>query len=109
MSIFISPVNANEEQMRIEAHQVNIDNYEKFVEQNKCELPVGTSIQNVKACLSENQIEYGYVPQADYIQFMLKKTYSAFFVVKTDLHVEIFLSGKSGVSEIKYDLIETAF
>lgn len=49
--MFISPVNANEEQMRIEAHQVNIDNYEQFVAQIKFELPVGTSLQDVKSYL----------------------------------------------------------
>ena len=108
MSIFILSVSANEEQMRIEAHQVNIDNYEQFVEQIKRELPVGTPIQNVKAYLAENKIKYGYSPQVDYLQFMIKKIRSSFFIFNTDLQLKIYFNEKTGVTEIKSRLVRTA-
>ena len=108
-SVVAIPVNANDEQARIEAKQVNIRNYEQFVAQLERDLPVGTSLQDVEAYLSKNKINYGYASQEGCVKFMLKKIYSAFFVFNTDLQVKIFLSEETGVSEIKSDLIETAF
>lgn len=108
-SVVAIPVNANDEQARIEAKQVNIRNYEQCIAQLERDLPVGTSLQDVKSYLSENQINYGYASQEGCVKFMLKKIYSALFVFNTDLQVKIFISEETGVSEIKHNLIETAF
>ena len=51
------PVNANDEQARIKAKHVNLRNYERFVAQLERDLPVGTSLQDVRAYLSENKID----------------------------------------------------
>jgi hypothetical protein len=109
LSLIVMPVSADDKEKRIEASEVNIRNYEQFVGQLKSDLPAGTSLQDVKTYLSNHNISYGHVPQKGYIQFMLKKIYSAFFIFNTDLHVEIFVSEENGVSEIKSELIETGF
>ncbi len=108
-SVVAIPVNANDEPERIEATQVNIGNYEQFIAQLERDLPVGTSLPDVKAYLSDSKIKYGYASQEGCVKFMLKKIYSAFFIFNTDLQVKIFISEETGVSEIKSDLIETAF
>jgi len=108
LSVVAMPISANEEK-RIDASDVNIRNYEKFVEQVENDLPVGTSIQRVKDYLSEEGVKYGHATVEGCIKFMIKKVDSSFFFFKTDLQIKIFVSEDSGVSEIKSRLIETAF
>lgn len=103
------PACANNEEKRIDVSEVNIRNYEQFVAQLEHDLPAGTSIQDVKEYLSDKSIKYGHATVEGCIKFMIKKVDSSFFVFKTDLQVKIFLSEESGVSEIKSNLIETAF
>ena len=105
----VMSISAEDEKKRIEAKQVNIRNYEQFIEQLKHDLPVGTSIKDVEAYLLKQKISHSYVPNEGSFYVMLKKIYSAFFIFKTDLFIEIFVSEEAGVSEIKHDLIETAF
>jgi hypothetical protein len=107
-SVVVMPISANEEK-RINVSDVNIRNYEKFIEQIKNDLPAGTSIQQVKDYLSEKGVEYGHATVEGCIKFMIKKVDSSFFFFKTDLQIKVFASEESGVSEIKSSLIETAF
>ena len=110
-SVVTMPTSANDKELqpRIEVDQVTIHNYEQFVSQIKHDLPMGTSLQDVKTYLSDNKIEYGYASQEACIKFMLKKIYSSFFIFNTSLQVKIFVTEEAGVSEIKSELIETAF
>ena len=103
------PVNAIEKQKRIEPHQVNIRNYEQFIVQIKDDLPLGTSHKGVKSYLSDNNIAYSDVPHEGCFYIMLKKIYSEFFIFTTDLWIRIYVNEKNGLTEIKWDLIRTAF
>jgi hypothetical protein len=108
-SVVAMAISANEEK-RINVSDVDIRNYEKFVNQIKNDLPVGTPIQQVKKYLSTRGIGYSDVVNDEgNIKFMIKKIYSAFFIFKTDLQVKIFVTDGEGVSEVKSSLIETAF
>ena len=108
-SVVAIPVNANDEKARIEAKHVNIRNYEQFIAQLGQDLPVGTSLQDVKAYLSENKISYSDVPHEGCLYVMLKKIDRSFFIFTTDLWLRIYVSEKECLSEIKSKLINTAF
>ena len=109
VSMVAIPVNADDGQKRMEPHQVNIRNYEQYVEQLKHDLPVGTSFKVVEKYLLDYGIEYGYASSEGCLQFMIKKIYSAFFIFVTDLQIKIYVSEETGVSDIKSRLIQTAF
>ncbi|MDZ7925479.1 MAG: hypothetical protein U5M23_15845 [Marinagarivorans sp.] len=89
--VLMQQANAGDEK-RIKPSDVNIRNYEDFVSQVREDLPVGTSVQQVKNYLSNRDLEYGYADVEGCIKFMIKKVDSAFFVFKTDLQVKIFVT-----------------
>lgn len=100
-------VNASEE-ARIEASEVNIRNYERFVAQLERDLPVGTSLGSVKRYLDEHDIGYTDVPNEECLYIMLKRIRRSFFIVTTDLWIRVYFS-EGSLSEIKTELIDTAF
>lgn len=108
-SVAAIPVNADEGQKRIEPHQVNIRNYERYIVQIKNDLPVGTPYKDVEKYLSDKGLEYGHAASEGCLQFMINRIYSAFFIFKTDLQIKIYVSEENGVTDIKSRLIETAF
>ncbi len=108
LSAMIMTIGANGEQKRIAIDDVNIRNYEQFIEQLKIDLPEGTSFESVKSYLALHKIKYGYASAESCIKFMRKKVRSSFFIFNTDLQVKIFVSEGAGVKEVKYELIETA-
>lgn len=101
------PVNASQKD-KIEASAVNIRNYEKFLAQLEQDLPVGMSLNDVKQYLDENKIGYSDVPHEQCVYIMLKKIHRSFFVFATDLWIRVYFS-EEGVSEINFELIDTAF
>ena len=106
----ISMQSSASDEKRIKPSDVNIRNYENFISQMRQDLPIGTPIQKVKEYLSVRGIECSDVVDNDeYIVFIIRKIYSAFFIFKTDLEVRIFVTDDNGVSEVRSKLIETAF
>lgn len=93
---------------RIHPSEVDIDNYERFVEQVTNDLPAGTRQDAVEAYLSAMGVEYGHNVPDGCLQFMLKRIYSALFVFNTDLQVRIYVTEEHGVSRVESSLIETA-
>ena len=109
------PVNANDEQARIKAKHVNLRNYERFVAQLERDLPVGISLQDVRAYLSENKIDYSEtrnwpIEGCYHIQAMLKKIGNPFLSLigfTTGLWIRIYISEADGLLEINSKLIHT--
>jgi hypothetical protein len=108
LSVMTMPVNASETEKKIEASEVNIHNYERFVAQLEYNLPIGTSADDVTQHLDKSGIEYSDVPNEGCIYIMIKKIHRSFLVVNTDLWIRIYFSD-GDLSEIKSELINTAF
>lgn len=109
LSVNAMQANAGQEKY-ITPLDVNIRNYQVFVDQLKKDLPIGTSMQQVMKYLSVRNIQYSNVLDDEgCVKVMIKKVDSSLFFFKTDLQIKIFASGDGRVSEIESTLVETAF
>lgn len=101
-------MNTNGKEKSILASKVNIKNYEKFIEQLESDLPIGTTITEVKKQLEARGLEYSEAHSEAAFYIMIKKIRSRFLIFNTDLWIRIYFLDNH-VSEVKSKLVRTAF